>query len=165
MWMHRTRASTPCSLMSCVSFTSLTLSLHRWDTQGTSEHTVLTCVLCVLISASLDAQNTGEHISARPCPCFSLFDTTRMHRTRVSTPCSLVSCVSLSRFLWMPRTWASTLVLARVLYVHNPVPHRRDTQDTSEHQHSLVSCVLILLSLDAQNTGEHISAHPCPVRL
>src|SRR5882762_11176797 len=79
---------------------SLFLSFRPcWDTQDTSKHTVLTCVLCVLISASLDAQNTGEHISARPCPCFSLFDTTWTHRTR-----------------------ASTLVLARVLYVRNPVP-------------------------------------------
>src|SRR5882762_11981200 len=48
---------------------SLFLSFrHHADAQDTSEHTVLTRVLCVPISVSLDAQNMGEHISARPCP-------------------------------------------------------------------------------------------------
>ena len=124
---------------------SLFLSLqHHADAQDTSEHTVLTHVLCVLpyltffrcpehgrapmcspmswtsLSLSLrhcgDIQDTSKHISARSCPYFSLFDTMRTHRTRASTPCSLVSCVSF----------------------------------------------LISLSLDAQNTGEHISARSCP---
>src|SRR5882762_8138310 len=52
------------------------------------------------------------------CPYLSLTPTTdllQMHRTRASTPCSLVSCESLSRFLWMPRTQASTNVLTCVL--------------------------------------------------
>src|SRR5882762_8223809 len=90
-----------------------------------------------------DARDTSEHISARSCPHLSLFDTTRMHRTR-----------------------ASTSVLARVLYVLIPVPsmpwgHRG-------HERALM-CSLVSSSLslqdcaDAQDMSEHISAHPCPV--
>src|SRR5882762_7254831 len=90
-----------------------------------------------------EAQDTSEHISARSCPCFSLFNTARTHRTR-----------------------ASTLVLARVLYVLIPVPstpwgHRG-------HERALM-CSLVSSSLslqaraDAQDTSEHIGARPCPV--
>jgi len=79
---------------------------HHMDAQDTSTP-VLACVLCVLMSVSSDAQNMSEHISAclcsvcqYPCP----FDTVWMHWTWVSTVCSLMSCVLLSLYLWLPRT-------------------------------------------------------------
>ena len=50
-----------------------------------------TTLMCSLVSFSLslqdhtDARDMSEHISARSCPCFSLFKTVQMHRTRAST--------------------------------------------------------------------------------
>src|SRR5882762_750966 len=94
-----------------------------------------------------DIQDTGEHISARSFPYFSLFDTAGTSRTQASTlvlarflislsstpcgrtgherayrACSCLECPSLSYFLWMPRTRVSTNVLAHVLDVSIPVP-------------------------------------------
>src|SRR5882762_2488901 len=94
----------------------------------------------------------SEHISARSCPCLSLFDTAQTHRTRASTSvlthvlyvlipvplapwghrghkqahrCSLVSCMSLSLYLRIPRTQVRTLVLTGVLYVPIPVSFKQ----------------------------------------
>src|SRR5882762_5121320 len=99
-----------------------------------------------------DTEDTSEHISARLCPCLSLIGSARTHRTRVSTSvltrvlyvlipvpstpwghpgherahrCSLVSCMSLSLYLWIPRTQVNTLVLTGVLYVPIPVSFKQ----------------------------------------
>src|SRR5882762_5242141 len=139
-------ARTPMTRASTLVLTRVLLSLSsrpRGRTGHEQAHR------CSLVSSSLslqdraDAQDTSEHISARSCPCFSLFDTARTHRTR-----------------------ASTFVLARVLYVLIPVPstpwrHRG-------HERALM-CSLVSSSLslqdhvDAQDTSEHIGACPCPV--
>src|SRR5882762_7736879 len=148
-----------------------------------SKHTVLARVLCVLpyliffgrpehgrvpmcspvsctsLTLSLrhcgDVQNTGEHRCARSCPYSSLFDTMRTHRTRASTVCSLVSCVSLSQFLWTPMSWTSLTLSLR---------HRGDIQDTSEHI-SARSCPYFFLRhlADTQDMSEHTGARSCLV--
>src|SRR5882757_3662886 len=98
MRTHRTRASTVCSLVSCVSF---------------------------LILLSLDAQNTGEHQCARPCPGRLYpcpFDTAGTSRTRASTSVLARFLISLFDTMRTHRTRVSTNVLAHVLDVSTPVP-------------------------------------------
>src|SRR5882762_6561067 len=69
MGTSRTWAST---LVLTHVFISLFLTPHRCT--GHKRAPVLTRVLCVLTLLSLDTQSTGKHISACPCPYFSLFD-------------------------------------------------------------------------------------------
>src|SRR5882762_6126659 len=79
MWMHRTQASTVCSLVSCVSF----LILLSLDAQNTGEHQCARPCPGHLYPCPFNTvgTSTGEHISARSFPYFSLFNTMRTHRT------------------------------------------------------------------------------------
>src|SRR5882762_3070380 len=94
----------------------------------------------------------------------SLFLSFRHHADVQDTSehwCSLVSCVSLPCYLWMPRARASTLVLARVLISLFSTPCRCTVHERAPVL-ARVLCVLTLLSLDSQSTDEHIGAHLCP---
>ena len=151
---------------------SLRLPWKSGNTDICAESKYITHMFRVSLSLShshnwliADAQDTSEHISARLCPYFSLFDPTRTHRTRASTPCSLVSCESLSRFLWTPRTQASTLVLACVLISLFSTPHGH-TGHKRACQCSPMSFMSVTLSLhrqDTQDMSEHTGAHLCLV--
>src|SRR5882762_5540530 len=134
-----------CSPVSCMSLSVLSTP---WGHRGHERALMCSLVSCLSFRCHGNTEDTSEHISARSCPHLSLFNTARTHRTRVSTSvlacvlyvlipvpsmpwghpgherahqCSLVSCVSLSLYLWIPRTQVSTLVLTGVLYVPIPV--------------------------------------------
>src|SRR5882762_10611726 len=142
--------------MSCVSFL-ISLSL---DAQNTGEHQCAhPCPVCLYLSLRHcgDIQGMSEHISARSCPYSSLFDTMRTHRAQASTVCLLVSCVSLSQFLWMPMSWTS-LTLS--------LQHCGDIQDTSEHISAHLCPYFFLRHLaDTQDMSEHTGARLCLVCL
>src|SRR5882762_7545790 len=136
---HRTRAST--SVLARVLYVLIPVPSAPWGHRGHER-----ALMCSLVSLSLslrhcaDAQDTSEHISARSCPCLSLFDTARTHRTR-----------------------ASTLVLARVLVSLSSTPRGRTGHERA-HRCSLVSLSLShRLCADAQDTSEHIGAHSCSI--
>src|SRR5882762_6390512 len=160
------------TLLMGVSLSLILISHYpsSFDTARTPTTRASTLVLArVLLSLSLqdhaDARDTSEHIGARSCPHLSLFKTVRMHRTSEHISARSCPCFSLFDTARTHRTRASTLVLARVLYVLIPVPstpwgHRG-------HERALM-CSLVSLSLslrhcaDAQDTSEHISARSCP---
>ena len=98
-----------------------------------------------------DAQDMSEHIGARLC-CghhfLCLFNVSRIPKARASTPVLahilyvLFSC--LFNTLWTCRTRVSTPVLTCVLYI--------------------ICFMSFQHPVDAQDTSEHASARPCPVR-
>src|SRR5882762_6013599 len=104
--------------------------------------------MCSLVSSSLslqdrvDAQDTSEHIGAHPCPVcpylsFQHHGDTEDMSEHISA--RLCPCPCPFNTMGTPRTRVSTPVLASVL------------------------CVLISVSLDSQNSSEHIGAHWCSV--
>ena len=90
----------------------------------------------------VDAQDMSEHISARTCPYFFLFDTAGTPRTQAST--QVLACVFIS--------------LSSTLCGH--------TGHEQAHQCSPMSCMSLFMSLrhhrDTQDTNEHTGACSCP---
>ena len=142
MRIHRTRAST-----FVLARVLISLSSTPRGCPGHERAQMCSPVPCVPLFLSLrlggDTQDTSKHISACPCPYFCLFDTARMHRTRVST-----------------------LVLTRALISLSSTPCRH-TGHEQAHQCLLMYCVFISPlfqhSADAQDTSQHIGACLCPV--
>jgi len=136
---------------------------------GTSRTQASTLVLAhVLISlSSTPCGHTGHERAhrARSCPVcpylciFGHLEHKRAHR------CSLVSCVSLSLYIWTPRIRVSTSVLARVLYVTIPLPSmsRGRTEHEQAHQCLLVSCMSLPHSSRSHGRKEHERAPWCSI--
>jgi len=148
----RTRVST--SVLAHV-LVFLSLMLHGCPGQEQA-HLCSPISLFVCFRLHVDAQDMSEHICAHPCPCLSLFDSVRMPRTRAST--DVLACVlvfSLFDAMRMPRTWVSTDVLTCVLVFLSSMPHGCPGHKRAQ----MCSPVSLSLCLGLLVDAEHEQAH------